>query len=228
MRDSGIRHFHSFNRIGALKSFVIGVSGASGIILAKRVLEQLIGAGHFVHLVFSKSAIVTAALELDLRPFKPRDFIKHLPPDRQDQVAIHGHGDFSAPIASGSCRIDGTLIIPCSMTTLGAIASGVADNLLRRCADVALKERFPLVLVPREAPLSAIHLENMLKLSRLGAFIFPPVPLWYAKPSNVQHLEEGIAGRVLQLIGVESSSAYFSAWGEGASMEGASPQIDVH
>ncbi len=199
-----------------MKVFVIGVSGASGIILAQRVFHQLVHLGHFVHLVFSRSALVTAALELDRRPFKPLDFLAHLSSEQRERVALYSNGDFSAPIASGSFRIDGTLIIPCSMTTLGAIASGVADNLLRRCADVALKERFPLVIVPREAPLSAIHLENMLKICRLGAFIFPPVPLWYAKPKDLQHLEEGIAGRILQLLQVESASEQFTAWGEGA------------
>lgn len=192
--------------------YVVGISGASGIVLAKRAIAQLLEAGHSLHVVVSRSACCTAALELPGEFSKPADLWRDLNADRQSRVSLHSNSDFSAPIASGSFRVSGTLIIPCSMTTLGAIATGVCDNLLRRCADVALKERFPLVIVPREAPLSAIHLENMLKLTRLGAHIFPPVPIWYSNPLDLPSLEEGIVARALQVLGVESGERYFSPW----------------
>ena len=195
--------------------YVIGISGASGIILAKRAIAQLLNAGHTLHVVVSRSACCTAALELPGEFSKPTDLWSALSFDQQSRITLHSNSDFSAPVASGSFRVNGTLIIPCSMTTLGAIAAGVCDNLLRRCADVALKERFPLVIVPREAPLSAIHLENMLKLTQLGAYIFPPVPIWYSIPSDLQSLEEGIVARALQVLGVESGERYFSPWQGG-------------
>lgn len=196
-----------------MAEYVVGISGASGIILAKRAIAQLLDRGHSLHIVISRSACCTAALELPGEYRKPADLWNDLSSEQQGRIRLHANTDFSAPVASGSYRISGTLIIPCSMTTLGAIASGLCDNLLRRCADVALKERFPLVVVPRETPLSAIHLENMLKIARLGAFIFPPVPIWYSKPSDLHNLEEGIVARALQVLGVESGSRYFTPWG---------------
>lgn len=201
-------------------TFVIGITGASGITLAKKALELLLQGGHRVHLIVSKSACFTARLELGDEVTKPRDFLKDLSDDLVQNASIHANGDFSAPVASGSFRIDGTLIIPCSMTTLGAIASGVCDNLIRRCADVALKERFPLVIVPREAPLSAIHLENMLKLTRLGAYIFPPIPLWYSKPTDLNCLENGIVARALGLLGIEVDQRFFRPWGSKELIKG--------
>lgn len=177
---------------------------------------MLLDGGHRVHLIISKSACLTAKLELETEVSKPRDFLKGLPSQHAQRVCIYANSDFSAAIASGSFRINGTLIIPCSMTTLGAIANGVCDNLIRRSADVALKERFPLVIVPREAPFSAIHLENMLKLSRLGAHIFPPVPMWYAKPPDLLAAENGIVARALQLLNIEVDPRFFRPWGQDA------------
>jgi len=117
---------------------------------------------------------------------------------------MHPPDDFTAPIASGSVKWDGMVICPCSMGTAGRIAAGVNDNLITRAADVALKERRRLVLVPREMPLSALHLENLLKLSRLGAVILPPVLTFYHQPATIEEHMDFIVGRALDALGLDS------------------------
>lgn len=179
--------------------YVLGVSGASGIILAKKALRWLVQMGHEVHLVPSKAALLTASIELG----EQKDFLSDLPDPLAEQVKIYRNSDLTAPFASGSFRVEGMLIIPCSMGSLAAIATGLGDNLLRRAADVMLKERRRLVMVPRETPLSEIHLENMLKLTRMGAVMLPPVPAWYNEPQSLHDVENGIVGRALDLLGLE-------------------------
>src|SRR5581483_7589041 len=120
--------------------------------------------------------------------------------EAQKLIEIHHFKDFTASIASGTFHVDGMLIIPCSMASLAAIATGLSDNLLRRAADVQLKEKRPLVIVPREAPLHEIHLEHMLKLSRMGASIVPPSPGWYTKPKTLEDIENFIVGRALDAL----------------------------
>jgi len=118
------------------------------------------------------------------------------------QIEVFSREDWNAPIASGSSAADAMAICPCTVGTLGAIAAGLADNLIERAADVMLKERRPLVLVPRETPLSAIHLENMLKLARAGAVILPPTPGFYTKPQTVDDIVDFVVARVLDHLGV--------------------------
>ena len=194
--------------------YVLGISGASGIILAQRSLELLTAHGHEVELVMSNQAAYTASLELGFEYRSPQNFVDALAPQYREQVRVHRFGDCGASVASGSYRTDGMLIIPCSMASLAAIACGLADNLLRRAADVTLKERRPLVIVPREAPLSEIHLENMLKLTRMGAVMVPPVPAWYNGTSSLEDVENFIVGRSLDALGVDTD--VYQRWASNA------------
>jgi 4-hydroxy-3-polyprenylbenzoate decarboxylase len=183
--------------------FVVGISGASGVTLARRAIFHLTKLRHFVELVLSRDAPLTILEELGEQYASPQKFLNTFSEEARGFIRQHQIGDFNAPIASGSFKHDGCLIIPCSMATLGAIATGVADTLLRRAADVTLKERRKLVLVPREAPLHEIHLENMLKLCRMGATIFPPEPAWYMHPKTLEDVEEILVSRILDQLGVD-------------------------
>jgi 4-hydroxy-3-polyprenylbenzoate decarboxylase len=182
--------------------YVVGISGASGAILAKKAIECLITYGHEVELVITKSALRTIQEELGQDAKK---FTASLP----SQIHLHDIDDMASSIASGSFEVAGTLIIPCSMATIAALSVGLADNLLRRAADVALKERRPLVLVPREMPLHALHLENMAKLAHMGVTIAPPMPAWYMRPKALVEVEDFIVARVLSCLGVKVE---YSGW----------------
>ena len=191
--------------------FVVGISGASGIILAKRAIAALAALQHDVELVMSKSAALTALEELGAEFATPEKFLNSFTEQERARITLHSINDFRAPIASGSYPADGMLVLPCSMATLAAIAVGLSDNVLRRAADVTLKERRPLVIVPREMPFSDIHLENMLKLSRMGAQIVPPIPGWYSHPKTVEDIENFIVGRILDSLKVAHS--IYPRWG---------------
>ncbi|MDR3623666.1 MAG: UbiX family flavin prenyltransferase [Chlamydiales bacterium] len=182
---------------------VIGVSGASGIILAYKAVQAVVRAGYFVDLVISKAAFMTARQEMGQGFGSSAGFIESFDDDIQKNLTVHSINNFGASIASGSYKVRGMLVIPCSMATLAAIAIGLSDNLLRRAADVSLKERRPLVIVPREAPLSSIHLEHMLTLSRMGAVIIPPVPAWYNLPKTLDDVENFVVGKTLDGLGIK-------------------------
>lgn len=181
--------------------YVLGVSGASGIILAKVALKNLLESGHEVECVITPSALYTASLELGCSTSAELlgSYAKH------PNLRVHPIYDMGSAIASGSYPIDGMLVIPCSMATLAAIACGLSDNVLRRAADVTLKERRPLIIVPRETPLSEIHLENMLKLVRMGASILPPMPAWYTMPKTLEDIENFVVGKALDLLKISNS-----------------------
>lgn len=181
--------------------YVVGVSGASGTILALHMLRVLTEAGHYVEFTMSQHALYTASLELGTKFTSPSKFISSL--KARELITIHQNQDVGCAIASGSFVTDGMIMVPCSMATLAAVAIGLGNNVLRRAADVTLKERRPLILVPREAPFSEIHLENMLKLSKLGAVILPPVPAWYLRPSSLEEVEHYIVGKVLDALRLE-------------------------
>lgn len=172
---------------------VLGITGATGSIIGVRILCALRDLGVETHLVISRWGRATLGMETDL---SPSDL--HRLADE-----VHGGADHSAPISSGSFRTDGMIIAPCSMKTLGAIRGGYGEGLIARAADVTLKERRRLVLVPRELPLSEIHLENMLALARMGAVIAPPVPAFYTRPASIDELVTHIAARVLDQFGLE-------------------------
>ena len=194
----------------------LAFTGASGMPYGLRLLECLLAARAHVALVYSAAAQVVAKQECDLTlPSQPREASRmlgeryHAAPG---QLAVYGRDDWMAPMASGSNPGDGMAICPCTMGTLGAIAGGIADNLIARAADVMLKERRPLVLVPRETPLSAVHLENMLKLARAGAVILPPAPGFYTHPQSVGDLVDFVVARVLDHLGV--AHELMQRWGD--------------
>lgn len=180
----------------------LAISGASGIILGLKCLKKLSTQGHEVHLIVSKDACHTAVYELSKDFHHPQSFVEYIPEPYRANVKLYSPQDFSSPLASGSVPIDKYLIVPCSMASLAAIACGISDNLLRRMADVAIKERRPLVIVPREAPFSAIHLQHMLRLSEVGVTIFPPVPNWYVKLNSIDEMEDIMLDRILQVAGI--------------------------
>lgn len=180
---------------------LIAISGATGVSLAVKLIEKLKEKKINVELIISKWAEKIIELETDL----------DISDIRKLANANYEFEDLTAPPASGSHKMEAMIVVPCSMKTLSAIANGYADNLITRAADVAIKERKKLILVVRESPLSAIHLENMLKLARLGVVIAPPVPSYYIKPESVDDLIDYTVGRILDQIDVESG---IKRWGE--------------
>jgi len=190
------------------RSLVVGISGASGIVLAYKSIVALARKGFHIDLVMSSSALYTAKYELGEEFATTKRFLGMLPEDVS--VKLHGIHDVGSAIASGSYPSMGMLIVPCSMATVAAVAHGLGDNCLRRAADVTLKERRPLVVVPRETPLSAIHLENMLKLTQLGSTIVSPVPAWYTNPQNLADVEDFIVGKILDAFKIDN--ALYPRW----------------
>jgi 4-hydroxy-3-polyprenylbenzoate decarboxylase len=183
---------------------IVGISGASGAIYGARLLEILAPLPVETHLVMSRSAEMTLALETDLKPADLRA--------RAD--VVHGIGDLAAPISSGSFQTLGMVIAPCSIRSMAEIATGVTATLLTRAADVVLKERRRLVLMVRETPLHSGHLQTMAALSQMGAVIAPPVPAFYAKPQTIAEMVDQTLGRVLDLFALDSGTV--RRWGEPA------------
>jgi len=173
---------------------VVGISGASGSIYGIRLLEILSRMDIVTHLVITRSARQIIEIETDYSVVEVEDIASYVYEERE----------FAAPIASGSHRFHGMIVAPCSMKTVGSIANGMSDNLLERTADVCLKERRRLVIVPRETPLNEIHLENMLKLTRAGAVILPACPGFYSRPKTIDDLVNSITGRALDLAGIDN------------------------
>lgn len=184
-------------RGGKEMKIAVGITGATGAILGIRILELLKKASVETHLVMSSWAHATIKLET--------------PYSVQQVEALadycYSYQDQAAKISSGSFRIDGMIVSPCSMKTLASIRMGLADNLIARTADVMLKERKPLVLLPRETPLNTIHLENMLDLSKMGAILVPPMPAFYNKPETIEDIVTHIAVRTLDQLGIELPEA---------------------
>lgn len=176
------------------KRIIVAISGASGSMLGIRLLEELKKLGLETHLIVSEPAIQIMKYETG----KGISDLKKL------VSKIHDNSDFFAPVASGSFKTDGMVIIPCSMKTLAGVASGFSDNLILRAADVCLKERRKLVLVTREMPLSAIHTDNMARVSRAGGIILPPVLSFYSKPKDINDMTNHVLGKVLDSLGIES------------------------
>jgi 4-hydroxy-3-polyprenylbenzoate decarboxylase len=183
---------------------VVGISGASGVVYGARLLALLQSMPVETHLVISRSAEVTLALETDLKPADLRA--------RAD--VVHAIGDMAAPISSGSFQTLGMIIAPCSIRSMAEIATGVTTTLLTRAADVVLKERRRLVLAVRETPLHAGHLRTMTALAEMGAVIAPPVPAFYAKPQTLDEMIDHSLGRMLDLFGLDSGTV--RRWGEMA------------
>lgn len=174
---------------------IVGITGASGAIYGIRMLEALNDAGFEVHLILSSWAEKTIAIETDYKIEEVRSLA----------TPVYSASNQAAIISSGSFNTDGMIIAPCSMKSLAAISHGYADNLISRAADVVLKERRKLVLIPRETPLNAIHLENMLRLSQLGATILPPIPAFYNHPKTVTDIVNHTVSRTLDQFGIDNS-----------------------
>lgn len=182
------------------KRIVVGITGATGAPYAIRILSILRELGVQTHLVMSKWAMATMKYETTMTELDIRRLA----------YASYTARDMSAPIASGSFQHDGMIIVPCSMKTLSAVRTGFCDDLVSRAADVSIKEGRKLVLVVRETPLSDIHLENMLKVRRAGAVIFPPVPAFYTRPASLEEMVEQSVGRMLDSLGINVET--FPRW----------------
>ena len=191
----------------------LGVTGASGAPYAERLLRALVAAGSEVGICASRSGIEVLATELYRDPALPRDeVLERFVGDAGPQVTVYGEGDFSSPYASGSAQVDAYVICPCSMATVGTLSSGAMQNLIHRAASVALKERRKLVLVPRETPLSTIHLENMLRLRQAGATILFAAPGFYGRAESVDDLVSFVVARCLDQLGIDNSLV--ARWGQ--------------
>jgi flavin prenyltransferase len=176
---------------------VVAITGATGVVYGIRLLERLRETGVASHLVVSKWGVQTMLQETT----HTLETVKRL------ATAVHPVDDLGAAISSGSFLTSGMVVAPCSMRTLAAISTGSGTNLIHRAADVVLKERRRLVLLPREAPLSDIHLEHMLRLSRMGAVIFPPVPAFYQRPATLDDIVDHTVMRVLDQFGLHGQDA---------------------
>ncbi len=181
---------------------VVAITGASGVAYGKRLLEVLRERDIETHLIISKAAEKVIEHEIEMTKV------------RMEKLADHPYDidDWSAPIVSGSFETDGMIIIPCSMKTLAGIAHGYSDNLVLRAADVTLKEKRRLILVPRETPLNVVHLRNMTALAEQGVVIVPAMPAYYNKPKDIDDLVDFVVGRVLDLLGIEHT--LYKRWRE--------------
>jgi len=179
------------------RRLIVAITGATGAIYGVRVLQRLRDAGVETHLVISRWGARTLLHETSWS----REEVEAL------AAATYAPADMGAVISSGSFRTDGMVIAPCSAKTLAAIAHGYGDNLVHRAADVVLKERRKLVLAVREAPLSEIHLENMLKLARMGTVILPPMPAFYNRPQSIDDIVDHTVARILDQFGLEVADA---------------------
>jgi 4-hydroxy-3-polyprenylbenzoate decarboxylase len=174
------------------------ITGASGVIYAKEALEYLKDKVE-IHLIISDAARIVIQKELQQ---DPADF-------REYAHKIYELSDIQAPIASSSAHFDATLVIPCSMKTLGMIASGIASNLIVRVCDVALKEERKLILMPRETPFSLIHLENMVKVKRAGAIVMPAAPGFYHQPKNLSDIVKFMVGKICQQLEIDQPFIHY-------------------
>lgn len=180
----------------ARRRIVVGISGASGAVYGVRLLHLLRRAGVESHLVVSRSAQVTLAQELDMG----LDDLRAL------ADAFYPNADIGAAISSGSFRVDGMVIAPCSIKTLSEVATGCTGSLLSRAADVMLKERRRLVMMVRETPLHAGHIRSLAAVTDAGAIVYPPVPAFYARPATIEEMVDHTLGRVLDLFGIETGA----------------------
>ncbi|MFX3633487.1 MAG: UbiX family flavin prenyltransferase [Candidatus Pristimantibacillus sp.] len=196
------------------KRWVVGITGASGAIYGIRLIEELLGAGILVHLVVTEAGWRVLKEELGWETSRRQSALEQLFGEElsSGQLQFHPNADIGAAIASGSFRVEGMVIIPCSMGSLASLANGISDDLLTRAGDVMLKEGRPLLLVPRETPLHAIHLENMLKLSRLGVRIIPAMPAFYYKPQSMDEMINFLVGKVLDNMSIEHT--LYRRWGD--------------
>lgn len=187
----------------------LAITGASGAAYALRLLECLVAANYQIYLLYSSAARIVFDTEVGLKlPSSPDNASKALSERYQakpKQITVFGKEQWFSPVASGSAAPKTMIVCPCSMGTLAAISYGMSDNLIERAADVVIKEKGQLILVPRETPFSTIHLQNMLNLSQLGATIMPAAPGFYHQPESINDLIDFMVGRVLDHLNIEQS-----------------------
>jgi 4-hydroxy-3-polyprenylbenzoate decarboxylase len=195
--------------------FALAITGASGALYAVRLLEQLLRQGEPVDVMISSPGQIVLGMETDLNlPGRPAGMQRALSERfgaAEGRLRVFGQEEWTAPVASGSSVPRAMVVCPCTTGTLASIAAGTSSNLIERAADVVIKEGRKLILVPRETPFSAIHLENMLRLARLGVVILPPNPGFYQRPSSIADLVDFIVARILDQLGVENDLAL--RWG---------------
>lgn len=197
------------------QTITLALTGASGMPYGIRLLEKLLAENKQVYLLYSQVAQIVAQQEMKLAlPSRAKETeiffnqLYHLP---AGQLRVFGREEWFAPVASGSNPADAMVICPCTMGTLAAVAAGMSQNLIERAADVTLKESRPLIIVPREAPFSIIHLENMLKLARSGAVILPANPGFYHHPQTIQDMVDFVVARILDHLGIQHTLMH--RWG---------------
>lgn len=200
-----------------MKNIIVGITGASGAILGERFVKHLVEGGHQVDVILSSHAVEVFGEERDLFLGKihaeiKSNFLKHYGNPKNLNVAPAE--DMADRVSSGSSKIDAMVVVPCSLSSVASIAHGITANLIHRAASVSIKERRPLILVPRESPLSPIHLKNLLYLSEIGVHIVPATTAFYHKPKTVEEMVDFTLGRVLDLLKIEHK--LFKRWREAA------------
>ncbi|THF63002.1 UbiX family flavin prenyltransferase [Pseudothauera nasutitermitis] len=198
------------------QTIAVALTGASGMPYGLRLIDRLLAGGHRVWLLYSQVAQIVARQEMGLdlpsRPAEVQAVLRERFHDADGRLRVFGREEWFAPPASGSNPPDAMVVCPCTMGTLAAISAGLAGSLVERAADVAIKEGRKLILVPRETPFSAIHLENMLRLARLGVVILPPNPGFYHHPRGIDDLVDFVVARILDQLGVQHDLG--PRWGE--------------
>ncbi|WP_054024374.1 UbiX family flavin prenyltransferase [Bacillus sp. FJAT-28004] len=194
--------------------WVVGITGASGSIYGIRLIEVLLQMNYEVHLVITEAGWRVLREELGWETTRRTAALEQRFGDAiaESRLVFHPNADIGASIASGSYRVQGMVIVPCSMGTLASISHGISDNLMTRAADVMLKENRKLLIIPRETPLHAIHLENMLTLARLGVRIIPAMPAFYYKPQTMDEMIDFLVGKVLDNMTIEHD--LYRRWGD--------------
>lgn len=189
-----------------MKRYIVGITGASGSVYGVRLIEELLKGGSEVHIIITQSGEKVLNYETGYTIELLREHLENY----GNNIIFHHIDNMFAATASGSFKTDGMIIIPCSMSTVGEIANGMSKNLLGRSADVILKERRKLIIVPRETPLNTIHLKNMLSLSEAGAVILPAMPGFYHKPETIEGMIDFVVGKVMDSLGIENN--LFKKW----------------
>ncbi|NRA45368.1 MAG: UbiX family flavin prenyltransferase [Oligoflexales bacterium] len=188
------------------KRIVVGITGASGAIYANRLIEELLARVARVYCIATDAGRQVCDYELNGSECTfnlKKTLAGEVAPEYRQTLRIFDHNDLFSPIASGSSAPSHVVIVPCSMGSLARISSGMSSNLLERSADVALKQKIPLIICPRETPFNTIHLQNLLNLSQMGVHIVPMMPAFYQKPKTINDLVDFMVGRILELLGLE-------------------------
>lgn len=183
-----------------MSRFIVALTGASGVVYGVTLVRELLARDYEVHLIASEPARIVIEQELKWVPLSNWEdtMHQHLP----GSLVYHENANIAAPVASGSFITSGMVIIPCTMSTVAAVANGLSNSLIERAADVMIKEKHPLIMVPRETPLSVIHLTNMLKLAQIGVQIIPAMPGFYHEPQTVMDMVNFVVGKVMDSIGI--------------------------